>query len=101
MSPKEVIINKATGRVSHLILARTEQDEATGEWKIDDEETLKKVGYVTFFCILLETNQMSILDTLLIIVCWLYKIEMRLHYICIWLHVVCNRRKICHEWNRI
>ena len=49
MSPKEVIINKATGRVSHLILARTEQDEATGEWKIDDEETLKKVGCVIFF----------------------------------------------------
>ena len=48
MSPKEVIINKATGRVSHLVLARTEQDEATGEWKIDEEETLKKVGYVIF-----------------------------------------------------
>ena len=49
MSPKEVIINKATGRVSHLVLARTEQDEATGAWKIDEEETLKKVGYVIFF----------------------------------------------------
>ena len=48
MSPKEVIINKATGRVSHLVLARTEQHEATGEWKIDEEETLKKVGYVIF-----------------------------------------------------
>lgn len=49
MSPKEVIINKATGRVSHLVLARTEQDEATGEWKIDEEETLKKVRCVIFF----------------------------------------------------
>lgn len=43
MAPKEVIINEATGRVSHLVLARTEQDEDTGEWKIDEEETLKKV----------------------------------------------------------
>ena len=43
MSPKEVVINEATGRVSHLLLARTEQDEDTGEWKIDEEEVLKKV----------------------------------------------------------
>ena len=43
MSPKEVIVNQATGRVSHLVLARTEQDETTGEWKIDADETLKKV----------------------------------------------------------
>jgi hypothetical protein len=43
MSPKEVIINEGTGRVSHLLLARTEQDEDTGEWKIDEEEILKKV----------------------------------------------------------
>ena len=43
MSPKEVVVNQATGRVSHLVLARTEQDEETGEWKIDEEETLKKV----------------------------------------------------------
>ena len=43
MSPKEVIVNESTGRVSHLVLARTEQDENTGEWKIDEDETLKKV----------------------------------------------------------
>ena len=43
MAPKEVVINQATGRISHLVLARTEQDEDTGEWKIDEEETLKKV----------------------------------------------------------
>ena len=43
MSPKEVIVNESTGRVSHLVLARTEQDEDTGEWKIDEEEILKKV----------------------------------------------------------
>merc|ERR1711962_178780 len=42
MSPKEVIVNQATGRISHLVLARTEQDEDTGEWKIDEDETLKK-----------------------------------------------------------
>ena len=45
MAPKEVVINQATGRISHLVLARTEQDEDTGEWKIDEEETLKKVFY--------------------------------------------------------
>jgi len=42
MSPAEVIVNKATGRISHLMLARTEQDEETGHWKVDDEEVLKK-----------------------------------------------------------
>ena len=35
-------MNKSTGRISHLMLARTEQDEETGEWKVDDEEVLKK-----------------------------------------------------------
>ena len=43
MSPKEVIINEATGRISHLLLARTEQNEETGEWMTDEEEILKKV----------------------------------------------------------
>ena len=43
MSPKEVIVNESIRRVSHLVLARTEQDEDTGEWKIDEDETLKKV----------------------------------------------------------
>lgn len=42
MAPEKVIVNEATGKISHLVLARTEQDEETGEWKIDHEETLKK-----------------------------------------------------------
>ena len=42
MSPSEVVLNKSTGRISHLMLARTEQDEETGEWKVDEEEVLKK-----------------------------------------------------------
>ena len=48
MSPKEVIVNQTTGRVSHLVLARTEQDEISGEWKIDEEETLKKVFIMNY-----------------------------------------------------
>ena len=41
MSPLEVIVNPATGRISHLVLARTEQDD-DGNWQVDEEETLKK-----------------------------------------------------------
>ena len=48
MSPKEVIVSQTSGRVSHLVLARTEQDETSGEWKIDEEETLKKVFIMSY-----------------------------------------------------
>lgn len=42
MSPHEVVVNPATNKISHLVLARNEQDEDTGEWHADPEETLKK-----------------------------------------------------------
>jgi hypothetical protein len=42
MSPHDVVINPATKRISHLVLARNEQDDTTGEWSIDEEQTLKK-----------------------------------------------------------
>lgn len=42
MSPHELIINPATKRISHLILARNEQDEGTGEWIVDPDQTMKK-----------------------------------------------------------
>ena len=48
MSPKEVIVSQTTGRISHLVLARTEQDETSGEWKIDEEETLKKAFIMSY-----------------------------------------------------
>jgi hypothetical protein len=42
MSPHDVVINPTTKRISHLVLARNEQDDTTGEWSIDEEQTLKK-----------------------------------------------------------
>ena len=37
-----VVFDLVTKRISHLILARNEQDEQTGEWIVDEEQTLKK-----------------------------------------------------------
>ena len=37
-----MIFDLVTKRISHLILARNEQDEQTGEWIVDEEQTLKK-----------------------------------------------------------
>jgi len=42
MSPHDVVVNPVTKRISHLVLARNEQNEETGEWFVDDEQTLKK-----------------------------------------------------------
>ena len=42
MAPQDVVLNPATKRISHMILARTEQDDATGEWIVDEEQTMKK-----------------------------------------------------------
>ena len=42
MSPHDVVVNPATKKISHLVLARNEQNEETGEWFVDTEQTLKK-----------------------------------------------------------
>ena len=42
MSPHEVILNPATKKISHLILARNEQKEDTGEWFVDEDQLMKK-----------------------------------------------------------
>ena len=71
MSPHQVVVNPATQKISHLILARNEQHEETGDWFVDEEQLMKKkcdfiisglnyyniffllpnsVLYLTFFC---------------------------------------------------
>ena len=42
MSPHEVVVNPATKRISHLVLARNEQNEENGEWYVDEEQLMKK-----------------------------------------------------------
>ena len=42
MSPHEVILNPGTNKISHLVLARNEQDEDTGNWFIDEDQLMKK-----------------------------------------------------------
>ena len=41
MSPHSVVRRSSDGRVTHLVMARTEQDD-DGNWIVDEEETLKK-----------------------------------------------------------
>ena len=88
MAPKEVVINHATGRISHLVLARTEQDEDTGEWKIDEEETLKKVNSSLKRVL----NQKNLKCPMIVsldvpIFIQIYSLALRFHHFCIWLDV--------------
>ena len=41
MSPHSVVRRSSDGRVTHLVMARTGQDD-DGNWIVDEEETLKK-----------------------------------------------------------
>ena len=42
MSPHQIVLNPATKKISHLVLARNEQDEDTGNWFVDDDQLMKK-----------------------------------------------------------
>ena len=41
MSPHQVLVNPATNRISHLVLARNEQDDQ-GDWFVDEDQLMKK-----------------------------------------------------------
>jgi NADPH-dependent glutamate synthase beta subunit-like oxidoreductase len=43
MSPLQVTLRPSDGRITHLVLARTEQrDDDSGSWFVDEEQTMKK-----------------------------------------------------------
>lgn len=42
MSPHQVVVNPATKKISHIVLARNEQNEETGDWYVDEEQLMKK-----------------------------------------------------------
>jgi dihydropyrimidine dehydrogenase (NADP+) len=41
MSPQAVETRKDNGRISHIILARNEQDD-DGNWNVDEDQTMRK-----------------------------------------------------------
>ena len=52
MSPHDVVVNPVTKRISHLVLARNEQNEETGEWFVYfylDMFTLPEFVYIVGF----------------------------------------------------
>ena len=42
MSPNEVITDKESGKITHIVLARNEYDDITKSWVVDEDQTMKK-----------------------------------------------------------